>query len=124
MPAGHQGDAEPSLSKLTAGQAKLFEEASEESSQAGQTSKDYECDFCAIARNEVTRHIVFQDDVSVAFLDRRPVFLGHCLLIPNKHYETLSDLPKELVGPLFSNAQLLVRAVQAGLSADGSFVAI
>ena len=50
--------------------------------------------------------------------------MGHCLLVPNKHYETLSELPQELVGPLFANAQLLVRAIQLGLGADGALVAI
>lgn len=84
-----------------------------------------DCAFCAIARREEpTRQIVFQDDISIGFLDRRPVFLGHCLLIPRKHYETLYDLPKDLVGPLFGNAQLLGKAVEAGTQAGGTFVAM
>src|SRR5205823_6733562 len=60
----------------------------------------------------------------LAFLDNRPLFPGHCLLIPKRHVETLSDLPAESVGPLFQNAQLLARAMETGLAADGSFVAI
>lgn len=60
----------------------------------------------------------------MAFLDHRPVFPGHTLLIPKRHFETLSDLPASLIQPFFSTAQLLARAVEAALSADGSFVAI
>ena len=60
----------------------------------------------------------------MAFLDHRPLFPGHCLLVPREHFETLSDLPIELVGPFFENAQLLARAVEAGLASEGSFVAM
>jgi histidine triad (HIT) family protein len=52
------------------------------------------------------------------------LFIGHTLLVPKKHYETLEDLPAELIGPFFSNVQLLARAVERGLEAEGSFVAI
>lgn len=82
------------------------------------------CAFCRIIRGEDTAFIVFEDSISVAFLDRRPLFPGHCLLVPREHYETLADLPAPLVGPLFQNAQLLERAIEEGLSADGTFVAI
>ncbi len=82
------------------------------------------CPFCQIIRGEAQGHIVFEDDVSLAFLDRRPLFPGHCLLIPRVHYSTLVDLPTELVGPLFTAAQLLAQAVEQGLSAEGTFVAI
>ncbi len=69
-------------------------------------------------------YVVFEDDVSLAFLDTRPLFPGHCLLIPKEHYETLIDLPALLVAPLFQNAQLLARAIEKGLKAEGTFVAI
>jgi histidine triad (HIT) family protein len=82
------------------------------------------CAFCQIAHNEVAASVVFEDEVSLAFLDHRPVFPGHCLLIPRAHYETLGDLPGELVGPLFQNAQLLARAVETALEAHGTFVAM
>ena len=82
------------------------------------------CLFCQIANGEVDSHIVLQDEISLAFLDHRPVFLGHCLLIPKGHYETLADLPQGLLTPLFANAQLLSLAMERGLGADGSFVAI
>jgi histidine triad (HIT) family protein len=83
-----------------------------------------ECRFCQIARAEVQARVVFEDDHSLAFLDHRPVFPGHTLLIPKAHYETLSDLPPHLLTPVFRSAQLLSRAIEKGLNADGSFVAM
>ena len=80
------------------------------------------CLFCKIASSEVAARQVFEDENSVAFLDHRPVFPGHCLLIPKLHYETLADLPKELIEPLFANAQILARAVELGMEAHGTFV--
>ena len=68
--------------------------------------------------------IVFEDKVSLAFLDYRPLFPGHCLLVPKDHYETIIDLPTHLITPLFNNAQLLAHAVEKGLKAEGSFIAI
>jgi histidine triad (HIT) family protein len=65
-----------------------------------------------------------EDDVTLAFLDHRPLFPGHCLLVPKTHYDTLLDLPATLFTPLMANAQLLARAVERGLEAHGSFVAI
>ncbi|GLV55413.1 hypothetical protein KDH_22570 [Dictyobacter sp. S3.2.2.5] len=82
------------------------------------------CLFCRIIQGEEKASLVFEDNISVAFLDHRPVFPGHCLLVPREHYETLADLPAELVGPLFQNAQLLERAIEGGLAADGTFVAL
>ena len=85
---------------------------------------DSTCAFCKIASAEIKANIVFEDDVSLAFLDHRPVFPGHCLLIPKHHHETLADLPDDLIAPLFGNAQLLARAIESALEADGTFVAI
>jgi histidine triad (HIT) family protein len=82
------------------------------------------CVFCQIASGEHDAHLVLEDDKTLAFLDTRPLFPGHCLLIPRTHFETLSDLPAELMPQLFSNAQVLSRAVEQGLGAEGSFVAI
>lgn len=82
------------------------------------------CVFCQIVGGEKSANIVFEDAVSVCFLDRRPLFPGHCLLVPREHYETLMDLPSPLIGPLFGNAQLIARAMEQGLPADGSLVAI
>src|SRR2546421_6437191 len=82
------------------------------------------CAFCRIIRGEEEASVVLEDSRSLAFLDRRPLFPGHCLLVPKAHYETLADLPSPLVGPLFQNAQLLERAIEEGLRAEGTFVAI
>jgi histidine triad (HIT) family protein len=81
------------------------------------------CAFCAIARGETEVHVVFEDEVSLAFLDFRPLFPGHSLLIPRDHFETLPDLPDELVGPFFANVRLLSRAIPEAMEAQGSFVA-
>ena len=82
------------------------------------------CLFCGIVKGEVSASVVFEDEVSTAFLDHRPLFPGHCLLVPKNHFETLTDLPGELVGPLFRNAQILARAVEIACEAEGSFVAM
>ena len=83
-----------------------------------------QCLFCGIVNKEVEASIVFEDDMSLAFLDHRPLFPGHCLLVPKNHFETLSELPTGLVGPFFTNVQLLARAVELALGAEGSFVAM
>jgi histidine triad (HIT) family protein len=82
------------------------------------------CAFCEIARGDVERHVVLEDEPSLAFLDHRPLFPGHSLLIPRDHYETMLDLPDDLLGTLFGNARLLARAMEEGLEAEGSFVAV
>jgi histidine triad (HIT) family protein len=82
------------------------------------------CRFCAIVGGEVPGHIVLEDDDTIAFLDNRPLFPGHSLLVPRDHVETLEDLPDRLLGPLFSNARLLARAMTSALGAQGSFVAM
>ena len=82
------------------------------------------CAFCAILAGEAEAHVVFEDETSFAFLDTRPLFAGHTLLVPREHHETLADLPAELVAPLFANAKLLSVAVRDAMGAQGSFVAI
>ena len=82
------------------------------------------CTFCNIVRGEVSSDRVFEDEFSLAFLDHRPVFPGHCLLVPRQHIPTLNDLPTELMGPLFANTQLLALAMEQGLLAEGTFIAI
>jgi histidine triad (HIT) family protein len=82
------------------------------------------CLFCNAVSGELSVRTVFEDDVSLTFLDHRPVFPGHCLVIPKTHYETLSDLPSNLISPLFSNVQLLARAIETAMQAHGTFVAM
>lgn len=67
---------------------------------------------------------IFEDDDSLAFLDQKPLFPGHVLLVPKIHYETLTDLPSSLVPALFGNAKLLASAVETAMKAEGTFVAI
>lgn len=83
-----------------------------------------DCLFCRIVAGEIPAVIVFEDKNTVAFLDHRPLFPGHTLLVPREHCETLGDLPVAQIGPLFENAQILSRVVQAAMEAEGSFVAM
>jgi len=87
-------------------------------------AKDEPCLFCKIVSRELEAKIIFEDEISIAFLDVRPLFPGHVLLIPKAHYATLSDLPAALIGPFFSNAQMLARRVQQAMKAEGTFVAM
>ena len=83
-----------------------------------------DCVFCSIVAGDTPAHVVASDDATLAFLDVRPVFPGHVLLVPRDHHETLGDLPPALVTPLFAAAQRLAVAVQAGMDAHGTFVAM
>lgn len=82
------------------------------------------CLFCSIVGGEAPAHVAFEDDVAVAFLDIRPLFHGHVLLVPRRHVETLVDLPPDEVGPLFERARTLAGAMVDALGAQGSFVAM
>jgi histidine triad (HIT) family protein len=82
------------------------------------------CRFCEIVSGSVPSEVVLQDRRSLAFLDNRPLFPGHSLLVPREHHDTLLDLPEDLLVELFGNAQLLARAMESALGAEGSFVAI
>jgi histidine triad (HIT) family protein len=83
-----------------------------------------ECLFCRIVAGDLDAEIVFEDDATVAFLDNRPLFHGHSLLVPREHHETIWDLPPQQVGPLFENARLLSAAVREAMGAQGAFVAM
>src|SRR5262249_51380290 len=67
---------------------------------------------------------VLDDDVAMAFLDRRPVFQGHVLVVPRAHHATLADVPTAELGPLLARVQTVERAVRAALDAEGTFVAM
>jgi histidine triad (HIT) family protein len=81
------------------------------------------CVFCGIVRGEIAAEIVAEDADHVAFLDNRPLFPGHVLVIPRAHVETLVDLDAAAIGPLFTLVQRVARAVEVGLACDGVFVA-
>lgn len=82
------------------------------------------CVFCDIAARSVAAGLVYEDADSIAFLDSHPLFPGHLLLCPREHYETLLELPPRLAGPMFSTTQLLARAVENAVDAEGTFIAI
>jgi histidine triad (HIT) family protein len=82
------------------------------------------CVFCQIVAGEAPAHVVLDDDVAVGFLDVRPLFPGHVLLVPRDHVETLPELAPEAVGPFFERAQRVAAAVVEVLGAQGSFVAM
>ncbi len=83
-----------------------------------------ECVFCEILSGERKAHVVLEDPIAIAFLDARPVFKGHVLLVPRAHVPTFADLAEECIGPFFSLAKRLAVAMEAGLGAAGSFVAM
>lgn len=82
------------------------------------------CTFCDIIAGTEPGEVVLQTALVVAFLDRRPVFKGHILVVPREHYVTLTDLPQHLVDPVFTTARRCAQAVRTGLGAQGSFVAM
>jgi len=82
------------------------------------------CPFCEIIAGRSTAHVVLDDEVAVAFLDARPVFKGHVLVLPREHVVTLPDLPVDAVGPLFERVRRLAAAVPEALDAHGTFVAL
>ena len=83
-----------------------------------------ECTFCAVAAGEVAAHVVLADAATVAFLDVRPLFKGHVLVVPRQHVITLADLPGALTGPYFNAVRLVSAVLPAALGAQGSFVAL
>ena len=83
-----------------------------------------DCLFCQIARGQTPAARVLETETVIAFLDHRPLFPGHCLVIPREHVDTLGDLPGPMTGPLFEAAAAVARALEAGLGADGTFVAV
>lgn len=80
--------------------------------------------FCHIADGSLAVPEIWRDDDVVAFLDHRPVFKGHVLVIPRRHVDTLLELPPELMQPLLTVAQRMASAMMTALDADGSFVAM
>ncbi|BCJ33043.1 HIT family protein [Actinocatenispora thailandica] len=83
-----------------------------------------DCLFCAIVAGEVPAQRVLDEPGTVAFLDARPVFKGHVLVVPRMHRATLTDLPGDDLGAFFGAVQQVAGAVQTGLGAAGSFVAV
>lgn len=87
-------------------------------------STEVKCAFCAIIRGEAAAAVITENERLIAFLDHKPVFRGHTLLVPKLHVRLLSDLPADWVEEFFRTAQRLERAIEGGLQADGSMVLI
>jgi len=85
---------------------------------------DAACLFCAIAAGEHPATMVASDDHAVGFLDRAPLFPGHVLVIPRRHVETIGDAEPALLGPLFGLVRRVAIALEAGLEAHGSHLAM
>lgn len=82
------------------------------------------CIFCQIADGKLAAHVVVENNEAIAFLDKSPLQHGHVLLIPKHHVVTLNELPQEQTGEFFKLAQRLSVAVEHGMQAEGTFVAI
>ena len=82
------------------------------------------CLFCSIVAGEIEADTVLESEHVVGFLDHRPVFKGHVLLVPREHVVTLPDLPARLRDPFLEAGQRLATAMLSGLGAQGSFVAM
>jgi histidine triad (HIT) family protein len=82
------------------------------------------CLFCGVVHGSVPAHVVLETPETIGFLDHRPVFKGHVLLVPREHVVTLPDLPAALRDPFLESGQRLARAMLDGLGAQGSFVAM
>lgn len=82
------------------------------------------CVFCEIARGDAPAHVIEMNERACVFLDTRPLFRGHCLIVPKIHVETILDLPVDFVGPVMEEVQRAAAAVLRGLECEGTFVAI
>lgn len=82
------------------------------------------CAFCDILAGRTEATLVYESEVAAAFLDFRPLFAGHTLVVPKNHFEVLADLPEALVGPYFAVVKTLASAVEKAMGAAGTFVAL
>ncbi|MDP9075447.1 MAG: HIT family protein [Actinomycetota bacterium] len=85
---------------------------------------DSDCVFCRIRDGAVPAHLVLDEAAVLAFLDRRPLFPGHVLVVPRVHHDTVVDLPHDLVAPLFAAVRRLAAAVETAMAADGTLITI
>ncbi len=83
-----------------------------------------QCAFCEIGAGALPASMVYATAQVIAFLDDHPLFPGHVLLCPREHYATLPEIPRNLAGILMEATQLLARAVESALDAEGTFIAI
>lgn len=86
--------------------------------------RDPSCVFCRISAGEIDSYRIHEDDRVVVFLDSGPIFPGHCLVCPRDHYELFTEAPADVLQPVMSTAQLVGKAMERGLGADGAFIAV
>ena len=82
------------------------------------------CRFCAVVEGDAPADVVFGDPHTMAFLDLRPLFPGHTLVVPRRHVVTIEDLPEDLLGPVLGTTRRLAEAVRTAMGAQGTFVAM
>lgn len=83
-----------------------------------------DCLFCDAVLDKLIVFKIFEDDQTLLFLDKKPLFFGHCLLIPKYHCATVTDLPSHLIQPFFARLQQACTVVEQGMGAQGVFVAM
>src|SRR6516165_8636675 len=88
------------------------------------SAAEAECAFCRIVRGELPVTVILATERLLAFLDHRPLFRGHTLLVPRQHVRLLSDLPAEMAAEFLTTAQRLERAIEDGLGVSGSMILV
>ncbi len=81
-----------------------------------------ECKFCAFVNGKKKASVVFKDEATLAFMDYKPIFHGHCLVIPREHFRTIMDVPDNLIPKLFKNVKMLSEAVKRAMSSEGILI--
>jgi histidine triad (HIT) family protein len=92
--------------------------------RAGDRTATAGCPFCAIVAGTARAHRVAESALCIAFLDTRPVFPGHTLVVPRSHRATFAEVPGDEIGALFEMAQALSRALETAIGSEGTFVAL
>lgn len=82
------------------------------------------CAFCNIINGKQDAHVIYEDSISIAFLDIRPIFYGHTLIIPKKHVETIYDLEDKTSGRFLANIKIIGKAVEHGTKSDGTLIIV
>ena len=77
------------------------------------------CVFCKITLGEDQASIVFEDDRVLAFMDLHPANVGHTLVVPREHWETIYDIPEKVLGDMFAVVKKVSVAVKKAVGAEG-----
>ena len=78
-----------------------------------------ECVFCKIANKKAPASIIYEDKSAIAFLDIRPVKMGHALVVSKEHYKEIHDMPPAEVAKLFKAVKKVADMVKQKTKADG-----